>query len=291
MPYDFRRPTKLSREHVRRLQVVYETFARRLSTVLTTTLRQVCQVGLREVVEQSYDDYVTSLPAPTLLLPVELAPLPGTATLEFSLPVALAAVDHMLGGPGGAQPVRPLTDIEVTLLRRLVEQMLGVLRYALEPLAAVQPTAGPIEYNPQFLQAASGSDLLIVSEFEITIGRESSPLTLSLPLTTMLPRLEAQRPHDVPPRGATQAAGALMRQTLNDMRVDVSMTFHPVQLDSARIVALAVGDVITLDHRVGAPLAIQAGRATVGHAVAGKAGRRLAALVVDSNPQALKENS
>ena len=47
--YDFRHPTKLSREHARILQVITETFARRLTTLLTSGLRQLCHVDERDV--------------------------------------------------------------------------------------------------------------------------------------------------------------------------------------------------------------------------------------------------
>src|SRR4051794_14985433 len=117
--YDFRRPTKLSREHVRMLQMAFETFARRLTTVFTSGLRQVCQVTIIEINQQTYDEYVSGLATPTLLVPITLPPLEGTGVLELSLPVALAAIDHMLGGPGGTQQTRALTDIESGLFRGL----------------------------------------------------------------------------------------------------------------------------------------------------------------------------
>ena len=63
----------------------------------------------------------------------------------------MAAIDHMLGGPGGAQPERPLTDIEMPLLRGLLDRMLGELRYALRAASsAISPSCAGIEYNPQF---------------------------------------------------------------------------------------------------------------------------------------------
>ena len=37
--YDFRHPTKLSRDHARGLQIVYETFARQWATQMTASLR------------------------------------------------------------------------------------------------------------------------------------------------------------------------------------------------------------------------------------------------------------
>ncbi len=282
--YDFRRPTKLSREHVRLLQMAYETFARRLTTLLTSGLRQVCQVTLAEISQQSYDEYVSGLDAQTLMVPVTAPPLAGTGVLQFSLECSLAAVDHMLGGPGGRQVARTLTEIEASLLRGLLEQMVGVLRYSLEPIVAVTPAIGAIEYNPQFLQAASATDAVVVGSFDMAVGAETCRLTLCLPLAALLPRLAAQRPKtgDVLDAHAAADTARRLRERLGDVPVDVTVRFAPVDLSPARILSLAEGDVLPLTHRVGAPLTVEAGGVTFARAIAGKSGSRLAALIVDT---------
>ena len=60
-PFDFRRPNKFSRDHVRALQIVNETFARQFGTILSTTLRAVSTVTLAGVEQMTYDEYVLSL--------------------------------------------------------------------------------------------------------------------------------------------------------------------------------------------------------------------------------------
>jgi flagellar motor switch protein FliM len=262
--------------------MAYEAFARRLTVLLTSGLRQVCHVTVRDITQQSYDEYISSLEAQTLMVPITVSPLPGTGALEFTLPIALAAIDHMLGGPGGTQPVRSLTDIETTLIHRLIDQILDVLRFAFEPIVAVQPVAGAIEYNPQFLQAASGADAVVVGEFDLTIGRESCRLTLSLPLAPLLPRLITQRPREQMPADVARLAGRRMRENVGDMPVEIRVRFRPVGLAPTRILSLAVGDVIVLDHRVGMPMTVETDGVAITRAIAGKSGSRLAALVVDS---------
>jgi flagellar motor switch protein FliM len=280
--YDFRRPSKLSREHIRMLQMAYETFARRMTTLLTSGLRQVCQVTLSEITQQSYEEYVTSLDAQTLLAPISVPPLAGTGVLQFPLPIAQAAIDHMLGGPGGDQQTRTLTDIETTLVRGLLEQMVATLRYSLEPIVTVAPTLGAIEYNPQFVQAAGATDAVVVGEFDMTVGTEQGRATLCLPLAALLPRLTAQRPRDEEQDVVLAETDARrLRERLGDVPLDVTVHFAPVALSPDRILSLAEGDVVPLEHRVGLPLTVRAGGVTFGHAVAGKAGPRLAALIVD----------
>jgi flagellar motor switch protein FliM len=61
--FDFRRPSKFSRDHARALQIVHETFARQFTTILSTTLRSVSQVSVNTVDHVSYDEYVRSSPS------------------------------------------------------------------------------------------------------------------------------------------------------------------------------------------------------------------------------------
>src|SRR3954447_15597476 len=286
--YDFRRPTKLSREHVRMLQIAYGTYARRLTTLLTSGLRQVCQVTLADISQQSYEEYVTGLENQTVMVPFTAAPLAGTGVLQFSLPVALAAVDYMLGGPGGEQAPRTLTDIETTLVRGLLEQMGSVLRYALEPIVPVTPELGAIEYNPQFVQAAGATDAVIVAELDMTVGTESCRATICMALAPLLPLLVAQRPRisDANDADSMAATAQRLRERLGEVPLDVAVQFQALTVSPDRILSLREGDVLTLPHRVGVPLTLRAGGTVYANAIAGRSGSRLAALIVNT-PQEL----
>jgi flagellar motor switch protein FliM len=287
--YDFRRPSKLSREHVRVLQMAYETFARRLTTVLTSGLRQVCQITITDISQQSYEEYVTSLQDQTFMVPLALPQLGGTGVLEFSLETALVSIDHMLGGPGGEQAPRPLTDIETTLMRALIDQIVGVLRYSLEPVVPLTPAPGNIEYNPQFLQASASTDAVVIGSFDMLVGASRCTLTLCLPLAPLLPRLMTQRPREDNDlaRMAAEDTARRLRDRLGEVPVDVSVRFKALELSPTRILTLQEGDIVPIPHRVGTSLEVQAGGVTFAQAIAGKSGTRLAALIV-KNPQ---ENS
>jgi flagellar motor switch protein FliM len=283
--YDFRRPTKLSRDGVRLLQVTFDTFARRLTTLLTSGLRQVCHVTPKDISQQSYDEFVNSLPVPTLIAPISLPQLQTTAVLEFSLPVALAAIDHMLGGPGGDQPERTLTDIETTLLKSLLDQVVGVLAYAMEPVTPLEPVVGPLEYNAQFVQAVAGNDATLVGVFDLAIGKQTTELSLCIPLAPILPKLNAQRASAdkaAAAHGGGSAEGKIVAQRLVGTTVDVSVEFTPVRLTPTQALELAVGDVIPLGHRVGTPLSVKVGEMTYASAIAGRAGNQLAALITET---------
>src|SRR3546814_14177764 len=98
VPYDFRRPNKFNRDHVRALEIVGETFARQFTTVLSTSLRAVSQVQLVSVGQLTYDEYVRETDNPTFLGVIALDPLPGSSLLHIPLDIVMAMVDRFLGG-------------------------------------------------------------------------------------------------------------------------------------------------------------------------------------------------
>lgn len=282
-PYDFRRPIKLSREHVRMLQIAFETYARSCGTLLTTRLRAVSQLSLLAIEQLTYDEYVSQLTTPTLMSVVTVDPLPGSMLLEMPVSSAMSSIDHMLGGPGGTQPERPLTDVEMPLLRGLLERMLGELRYGFEQLVEIQPKLGAIEYNPQFVRVLSPGDAVVVASFEIKVGTDEAVCTICLPFTTILPVLNTDSATVELTEAERQARFTAQRRLtagLSAAPIDVAVRFHTIKMRTDDIVELRPGDVVPLGHPVSIPLSITVNDTTFAHAVPGNQGSRLACLIV-----------
>ncbi|MGZ4602608.1 MAG: FliM/FliN family flagellar motor switch protein, partial [Kineosporiaceae bacterium] len=70
------------------------------------------------------------------------------------------------------------------------------------------------------------------------------------------------------------------QQRLTDVEVEVAVGFNPTRLPSRVIGRLAVGDVVRLEHRTTAPLAVTGADTTFAHAVPGTSGRKVAVLIV-----------
>jgi flagellar motor switch protein FliM len=281
-PYDFRRPVRLAREHSHLMRVAVTTFGRQATTVLTTSLRAVCQLTAASIEELSYDEYLSSLPDQGVSAVLTLDPLPGKALFNVDGGMLLTMIDHQLGGPGSAaQPDRPLTDIEQTLIRQLFTRVLRELAYALEPVSAVHPQLLTLESNAQFVQAAAATDPVVVWHMDLAMGGRVSPMTLCLPYSMMAPALDLMTANGQDGERARRRVDATRRTTqrLNDVPVDVSVRFDPIRLRSSQIGSLAVGDVLTLGHRTTAPLSVTSASTTFASAVPGSSGRRLAVLI------------
>jgi flagellar motor switch protein FliM len=285
LPFDFRRPNKFSRDHIRAFQIVHETFARQLSTVFATTLRAVAHVSLTSVEQRTYDEYVRSLPNPSYLTIVSLNPLPGAAVLQLPLPIAFTAIDRLLGGGGDAvSPKRPLTEIESSIMRSLMERALRELEYAYETLVRVEADIVQQEFNPQFAQVAAPSDMAIVVSFETRIGEKRGAASLCIPYDMMQPVLESLASQQLfaDRSGRDPAVWARsLEDALHRVPVELSVHFDAVALGSSEIVALEVGDIVPLEHHVDQPVTIAVDGTPCYHAVTGRRGKRLACLIVD----------
>lgn len=285
--YDFRRPNKFSREHVRALHIVNETFARQFSNVLASTLRAVSQVTLTGVEQLTYDEYIRETEAPAYLAIVSLEPLPGAGILHVPLPVAMSAVDRLLGGGGSGQyPNRPLSDIEAGLMRGLTTRILRELSYAFESLVAIDVQLVVQESNPQFAQIAAPTEMVVVARFDMRIGDQGGKATLCLPYSSLQNVLESfvgKTQFGVHGTEERAVAREQLASSLQDATVPVSVAFKPITLSSGDIVDLQPGDVVPLQHRVEAPLTVNVGGVACHAAVAGRKGKRLACVIVDTS--------
>jgi flagellar motor switch protein FliM len=281
--YDFRRPVRLAREHAHLLRVAMTTFSRQSTTVLTTSLRVVCSLTNPVIEELSYDEFLTGIPDQSLCAVLTLEPWNGRALLTFDTTTLLTAVDHQLGGQGGgAQPDRPLTDIEQAIVRQLLGRMLRELAYAFNPIAKVDPQLLSLETNAGFVQAAAPTDPVVVARMELTVGARTSAASLCLPYSMLAPALnQMNQANDGGERARARVDAAQRTQArLSDVEVDVAVRFDPMRMASATIGRLTVGDVITLGHRTTSPLSVTSASTTFARAVPGSSGRKLAVLIV-----------
>jgi flagellar motor switch protein FliM len=292
--YDFRRPTKLSREHVRVLQIAQEAFARQATTILTTFLRAGARLELAGIEQFSYDDYLATLPNTVFITTFTLEPLAGKGLLAYPLDMAMAIVDHMLGGSGRAeQPNRPMTAMESSITNHLLGRLLDEFATSFASITEIQPALNGFEYNPQLAQAAAGSDTVMVATFAMAVGAREGEATLVLPFSSFAQALNnAASPQlsETALAKRRRAAEALTAR-LNLVPVDVSVRFAPLTVSSADLLSLAVGDVLLLRHPPDAPLEVTTNDVTFAYAIASNHWRRLAAAIVPTPYAAAKDTA
>ena len=98
--YDFSRPTKFSKEHLRTLEIIYEHYGRLVSTNLPVYLRKNVQVTVASSETVTFSEFTNALSNPSILGIINFSPLNGTIIIDLATNLAYAMLDRMLGGIG-----------------------------------------------------------------------------------------------------------------------------------------------------------------------------------------------
>ena len=161
--YDFARPTKFSKEHLRTLEIIFEHYGRLLSTNLPAYLRKAVQVEVVNSESVIYSEFSNALSNPVLLGVVNMEPLEGTMVMEISGNLAYAMIDRLLGGEGEPlDKIRDYSEIELVILERIYTICVNLLREPWQNVVSITPRLERIETNSQFAQIISPSETIAI---------------------------------------------------------------------------------------------------------------------------------
>ena len=184
--YDFARPSKFSKEHLRTLEIIFEHYGRLLSTNLPVYLRKNIQVEVMNSEAVTYSEFSNALSNPVLLGIVNFAPLSGNIIIELASNLGYAMVDRMLGGNGSPlEKPRDFTEIELLIIERIMTVCVNLLREPWENVADIHPRLERIETNSQFAQIISPSEMIAILTINMKIGDVEGMMNICLSYLTL----------------------------------------------------------------------------------------------------------
>lgn len=184
--YDFKRPAKFSKEHLRTLEIIYEHYGRLLSTNLPVYLRKTVQVAVASSETVTFSEFTNALASPSILGIINFHPLNGTVILDMAPQVGFAIIDRMLGGQGEAlERTRDFSEIEMTILQKMMVVCMQLMRDPWKNVVEINPVLDRIETNPAFAQIISPSDMIAIVTLNVKIGDTEGFFNVCLPFFTL----------------------------------------------------------------------------------------------------------
>lgn len=260
--YNFRRPDKFSKDHLRALQDVHKEFSRQISLVLTAYLRMHIEIDVVSTDQLTYDEFMRSMPSPITIGIFELNPLPGQILLGVSFEVLSCIVDRMLGGVGLSENrQRELTDIEEALAKKVIERTVKTLEGAWSNIIPVQAEVIGLDNSYQMIQVATSGEIVALITFEVQIaGRYFGLISLCFPypvLENVLTHLSTQHIFQTKGIVATTEERQKMIEKLNTSKVDLSVLFGSCDLSLVEFLDIKEGDIIKLDNKTDDDLVVK----------------------------------
>ena len=281
--YDFARPSKFSKEHLRTMEIIFEHYGRLLSTNLPIFLRKNIQVEVMNSEAVTYMEFSNSLSNPVLLGIVDFSPLEGNIIVEMASNLGFAMVDRMLGGVGEPlDKVRDFSEIELLIIERVMTSCVELLREPWENVLDVHPRLERIETNSQFAQIISPSEMIAIVTLNIKIGDVEGLMNICLPFITLEPvmdKLNTKFWYS----SQKEKAGANFSDTVESLISKAKIPVKAVLGNSVITVAdfsqLQVGDIVKLDTKVDEELDVFVGDIRKFAALPGASGKEYAVRV------------
>jgi len=278
--YDFRRPDKFSKDQLRTLQIIHESFSRGLATYLSGYVRAIVEGEVVSVVQSTYDEFVRSLTNPTLIGVFSMTPLEGSAIIEIPPDLTFVIIDRLLGGPGTVPTrIRELTEIEQTVMRRVLEESLTALGDAWSNLVQLEPKLERLEINPQFVQLLPHHDMVVNIALRVRVRGAEGRVNICIPYISLEPIVSKLSAHYLFGGGEKVETGRHveeLRRKVETMTVPVKVSLGEATVTVRELLDLSVGDVIRLDTRTDEPLSVRVGDKRKFLAKPGRVGSRLA---------------
>jgi flagellar motor switch protein FliM len=283
--YDFKRPDKFSKEQIRTVSIMHETFARLTTTALSAQLRSMAHVHVASVDQLTYEEFIRSIPTPTTLAVINMDPLKGNAILEIDPSVTFSIIDRLFGGTGqGTKVQRDLTDIEQSVMEGIIVRILANMREAWTQVIDLRPRLGQIETNPQFAQIVPPSEMVVLVTLETKVGEEEGMMNFCIPYITIEPiisKLSSQFWFSSVRRSSTTQYMGVLKEKLSTVDMDVVAEIGTINLPVRDVLNLRVGDVVRLSNvHVGDPFTLSVGSKKKFLCQAGVIGKKVAVQVL-----------
>lgn len=283
--YDFKRPDKFSKEQIRTVSIMHETFARLTTTSLSANLRSLVNVHVASVDQLTYEEFIRSIPNPTTLAVINMDPLKGSAVLEIDPSVTFSIIDRLFGGKGeGTKVSRDLSDIEQSVMEGIIVRILGNMREAWSQVIDLRPRLGQIETNPQFAQIVPPTEMVVLVTLETKVGEVEGMMNFCIPYLTIEPiisKLSAQYWYSSVRRGTTTENLNILRDRLSSIEVKVAAEIGKMDLTVRDILSLKTGDVIRLKNtRISDQMVLKVGNKPKFMCRPGKVGNKLAVMIL-----------
>jgi flagellar motor switch protein FliM len=282
--YDFKHPNRVSKDQLRTLQNIHETFAKTFNAYLAVRLRTIVDINLISVDQLQYSEFILSISDPSCIYIFRVEELNGVGIMEISPQLVLFIVDRLFGGKGStAEEARPITTIEQTVMKKIIEKAMENLATAWQQVTPLTFILEGFESNPDVVQIAPPGETVITISLEIKIQDTSSLMNVCFPYLTLediIGKLNVQHFVSMTKKDISDEETTRINDRLVLSALPVVTYLGNSSVTVRDLVRLQRGDVIRLDKRVDEMLDIVIGGSRKFKGWPGIAGKKKAVKII-----------
>lgn len=283
--YDFARPAKFSKEHLRTLEIIFEHFGRLVSSNLPAYLRKNVQVDVMNSEAVTYSEFSNALSNPVLLGVVNFSPLKGNIIIELASNLGFTIIDRMLGGLGDPlEKPRDFSEIELSVLERIFTILVDLFREPWKNVIEIHPRLERIETNCQFAQIISPSEMIAIVTIKIAIGNVEGLMNICLPFMTLediMDKLNTKYWFSTMQNKDEESYDAFIESAITKAQIPMKALLGKSSISVMDFINLQKGDIIKLNSHVDDELEVYVGNIVKFKALPGSGAENYAVKVTE----------
>ena len=283
--YDFRSPQKFSKDHIRTLELIHDNYARIVSNFLTAQLRKNVKVKIETVEQITYEEFIHSIPNPTIMTMFRMPPLTGTILFETNPQFSFQIIDVLLGGTGERNTVsKEFSDIDKNIMMQITSGMISNLKLAWEDILSVEPEVESLETNPAINQTLAPNEPVALVTFSVEMGKSNTFINICIPylsIEKVLDKLVVQYWFQNEKDASGDEVREKIKEGLNPVEIEMSAELGCTHLTIDDFLNLSRGDIIRLDNKCTSPIKIYVEDQECYYAKPGITGKNLGVAVLD----------
>ena len=258
VPYEFRRPSRVSKNQIRTIQTLHQNFAESLGYYLTSRLQTPVSIQVENVDQLFYSEYILSVEKPSVIFTLSAGENKGEFIFELGIELSFVLIEKLLGGGveipeiGKKKVVRALTQIEQNLIRGIVERSISELEKAWGMIDSFKFKIAKYESDPDIVQIAPSSEIVLVISFNVSLADKNYRMTICYPMFVIedtLTKMTLQRFMGVK-KHTPEEYVKYIAEKIKTTKIPVSVELGQSEVTLADLLNLEVGDIILLNTGV-----------------------------------------
>ncbi len=257
VPYEFRRPSRVSKNQIRTIQTIHQNFAEALGYYLTSRLQTPVTIQVENIDQLFYSEYILSIEKPSVIFTLDAGDGRGEIIFEVGLELSFVLIERLLGGgdlngAGNKKFSRALTQIEQSLIRGIVERSTSELEKAWSIIDNFKFKITKYESDPDIVQVAPSSEIVLVISFIVSLADKNYRMSICYPVFVIedsLAKMMLQKFMGVRKQSAEEYS-RYIAEKIKTTKIPISVELGQSEISISDLINLSLGDIILLDTRI-----------------------------------------
>ena len=264
--YDFYSPRKFTKDRLKMLNSIFESYARVINSRINALLHATCEIEVDNVEEQRYYEFSNALTESDVvaLAKIDLEKLQGEDPIlvHMDTPVVLSMLDRMMGGEGEPDPSMSseynMTDLELNMYEDLIADLIPIMGSSWENYITIHFSYIRTEVNPTLVQLIGYDETVVIVGINIKFPNCTGRMSLCLP-GEMLTNIFSEISKSTSRRSTGEDKSDEIFDSLRDSELEIVAELARTRILLSDLFHLNVGDVVDIKRSKDAPVFLNIG--------------------------------